>query len=316
MNVVVAPQGCTETARGILVVNADINLVPRLVEELARHVRVALVDRMEIGVTELARPMLVEFLLDLHLKASDLSLADVLKAVEHVGRVAKLLCCLEIRVKVYVVARVIGGHVVANRIAEKVQSYGRLFCLALDTNVKVDGLLRLQIRIACPVPAKSCTILIDGAAAVHFPVVVELSHTGFRIAGTEICFEAQMRVALDDIARETEICCHMCAEEAAVIEPQNGGEYGVIVHHPRIPEHEMILVDARFTNNDLILQRVLNLTEELAVQRIICGFVWIAIIRQPVKITVPSDEVRCVFGADLGTECIISCACTIRIDRV
>ena len=260
--------------------------------------------------------MLVEFLLDLHLQSRDLRFADVLKAVEHVGRVAKFLRRLEIRMKVYVVARVVGGHVVANRIAEKVQPYGRLLCLALDTDIEVDRFFRLQIWIACPVPAKSCTILIDGAAAVHLPVVVEFAHTGFRIAGTEICFEAQMWVTLDDVARETEICCHMCAEEAAMVEPQNGGEYGVVVHHPRITEHEMILVDGRLTNNDLILQRVLNLTEELTVQRIICGFVWVAIIRQAVKISVPSDEVGCVFGAYLGTECIISCACTIRIDRV
>ena len=54
VNVVVSPQGCTETARGILVVNADINLVLRLVEKLARHVRVTFVDRLEIGVAELA----------------------------------------------------------------------------------------------------------------------------------------------------------------------------------------------------------------------------------------------------------------------
>ena len=316
MDVVVAPEGCAEAAARILVVNADVDLVFRLVEELARHVRITLVDRMEIGVTKLARPMFVESLLDLHLKSRDLGLADVFKAVEHIGRVAKLLRCLEIRVEVDVVARVVGRHVVADGVAEEVQPHGGLLRFALDANVEVDGLFGLQVWITCPVPAETCAVLVDGAAAVHLPVVVEFAHAGFCIACAEICLEAQVRIALDDVVRQTKIRRHMRAEEAAVVEAQDGREDRIVIHHPCVADHKMILVDRRLANDDLILQRVLNLTEELTVQRIVKDLIGIAVIGKPIKVTVPPDEIVRILGADLAVERVISCPCPIGIDGV
>ena len=291
VDVVVAPEGCTEAACYILVVEADVQLVLRLVEQLAGHIRIALVDGMEIGIAELARPMLVELLLYLELQPRDLCFADVLKAVEHIGRVAELLCRFEIRMEVDVVARVVGRHVVADRVAEEVHPHGGPLRLALDADVEVEGLLGLQVRVARPVPAETRTVLIDGAAAVHFPVVVELAHARLRIARTEVRLEAQVGIALDDVAREAEIRCHMCAEEAAVVETQDGRENRVIVHHPRIADHEMILVDRRLTDNDLILQGLLNLLKEFAVQRVVHDLVGIAVVGQPVEIAVPPDQV-------------------------
>ena len=181
-------------------------------------------------------------------------------------------------------------YVVADRVAEEVHPHGGPLRLALDADVEVEGLLGLQVRVARPVPAETRTVLIDGAAAVHFPVVVEFAHARLCIARAEVRLEAQMGIALDDVAREAEIRCHMCAEEAAVVETQDGGENRIIVHHPRIADHEMILVDCRLTDNDLIFQGVLDFAEELAVQCVICEFVWVAVIRQAVKITIPTTQ--------------------------
>ena len=108
----------------------------------------------------------------------------------------------------------------------------------------------------------------------------------------------------------------MCAEEAAVVETQDGRENRVIVHHPRIADYKMILVDRRLTDNDLILQGLLNLLEELAVQRVVHDLIGIAVVGQPVEIAVPPDQVVCVFGTDLCVECIVSCARTVGINRI
>lgn len=53
----------------------------------------------------------------------------------------------------------------------------------------------------------------------------------------------------------------------------------------------MILVDCRLTDNDLILQGLLNLLEEFAVQRVVHDLVGIAVVGQPVEIAVPPDQV-------------------------
>ena len=71
----------------ILVGHAEIDLVLRAVEQLARHRRIALVDRMEIRIAELRRPVLVKAMVVLHLRSRDLRLADILEAVNHIGRI-------------------------------------------------------------------------------------------------------------------------------------------------------------------------------------------------------------------------------------
>ena len=58
----------------------------RAVKESVRHVRIALVDGVEVGVTELRRPMFIKAVVDLGFDARDLCLADVLEAVDHIGR--------------------------------------------------------------------------------------------------------------------------------------------------------------------------------------------------------------------------------------
>ena len=108
----------------------------------------------------------------------------------------------------------------------------------------------------------------------------------------------------------------MRAEEAAVVEAQDGREDRIVIHHPCVADHKMILVDRRLANDDLILQRVLNLTEELTVQRIVKDLIGIAVIGKPIKVTVPPDEIVRILGADLAVECVISCPCPIGIDGV
>ena len=176
MNVVVAPKGGTEPAAHVLIVDADVELVLRFVEQALRHVRIALVDRMEERIADLRRPMLVEFILDLELEPCDLCLPDILKAVEHIGRVPEFLSPRDIRVEIDVVPRVIGRHVVADRIVKEICPHRHVLRLGFVADIEVHRFLRFQIRITGPVPAETCTILIDGATAVHLPVVVELTH--------------------------------------------------------------------------------------------------------------------------------------------
>ena len=60
---------------------------------------------------------------------------------------------------------------------------------------------------------------------------------------------------------ETEIRRHVRAKEAAVIEADNGREDRVVVQHPCIANNKVILVGRRFTDDDLIGERVLYLSK-------------------------------------------------------
>ena len=58
----------------------------RTVEQTVGHRRVALIDRMEIGITDLRRPVAVKAVVVLRLKSRDLRPSDILEAVDHIGR--------------------------------------------------------------------------------------------------------------------------------------------------------------------------------------------------------------------------------------
>ena len=252
VDIIVPPKGRTKAAGRILIIDADINLMLGLIKKLTRHIRIALVNCMEVSVAEFSRPMLVELLLHFQFQTCDLRLADIFEAVEHIGGVTEFFRGFKIRMEVDIIARVVSGHVVTNRVVEEVRPHRGLLCLSFDTDVEVNGLLGLQVRIASPIPTKACTILVDGAASVHLPVVVQLAHARLGVARTDVGLEAKVGVAID-VVRNAEVCRHMRAEKAAVVETYDGREDGVVIHHPCITDGDVIFIDGCLADNDLIL---------------------------------------------------------------
>ena len=226
-DVVVAPERAAPACFLVLVGYANVDLVCRAVEQLARHERIALVDRMEIGVAQLSAPTRPELLLDLCLKPCDFCAPDVLEAVDHIRRTHPFVRTFELRCEVHIAAGKVDGHIVADTVVENTDARIGVLCLALDTYVDVDGFLGLQIRVALPPPSHPCCSDTDGGTAIHLPVVPELAHAGFCIACADVRLEAGVGAAAQ-VVRQTDAAGDVRAEEVAVIDTQDGEEEGVL----------------------------------------------------------------------------------------
>ena len=194
----------------------------RTVKKLARHRRIALVDRMEIRIAELRRPVLVKAMVVFHLRSRDLRLADVLETVDHIRRIKPAHTSFRLGMKVHQIAREVGRHIVVDAVVERIDAVAvpAIPALALNAEIKVHGLLGLQVRIADPVVAEPRAIVIHGSACIHLPAVVQLAHPRLGVACAEVHLEALIRLAAD-VVRHTDIERRMRAEEIAVVDAQD-----------------------------------------------------------------------------------------------
>ena len=113
----------------------------RAVEQAIRHERVALVDGVEVGIAETGVPVRTDLLPYFRLKSRDLCSADVLEAVDHIGRTHPLGSGAELRRKVHVFAREVDAHIVTDAVVEDANTRIGILRLALDAHVEIDGLL-------------------------------------------------------------------------------------------------------------------------------------------------------------------------------
>ena len=104
-----APERRAPAVRLILVVDADIEFMRRAVEQTARQIIVARIDRVQVGIAELCAPVLVKLVLNLCLNPRELCLADVAEAVDAVGHVAE---APPMEVEVHELTCEVVGHIV------------------------------------------------------------------------------------------------------------------------------------------------------------------------------------------------------------
>ena len=220
----------------------------RLVQQLPRHIGVALVDGMEIRIAQLTGPMIIEAMLHLRLQPRDLGFADILEAVDHIGRNHPLPLIAYAGIEIHQIACEIGRHIVPDAVVKKVQPRHRRSRFPLYAYIKVKGFFRPQPRIAGPVIAQLAQIKADGHAGVHFPVVVELAHARFRIARADIGLEPPARLPPQHMGH-AQVEGQRRAEQAAVIEAQYGRQRRVLIELPRILYEEMLLFYFGFTDS-------------------------------------------------------------------
>ena len=104
-----APERRAPAVRLILVVDTDIEFMRRAIEQTARQIIVARIDRVQIGIAKLCAPVLVKLVLNLCLNPRELCLADVAEAVDAVGHVAE---APPMEVEVHELTCEVVGHIV------------------------------------------------------------------------------------------------------------------------------------------------------------------------------------------------------------
>ena len=87
INIVVGPKTPAPTAFFIFIIEAYIDFMNRFVQELPRHVGVCLIDCMEPRISQFSIPVLIKSLLYFKFQTRYFSLADILKAVNHIGSI-------------------------------------------------------------------------------------------------------------------------------------------------------------------------------------------------------------------------------------
>ena len=84
IDIVVGPKTSAPTAFFIFIIDADIDFVNRFIQELPRHIGVCLIDCMEPRISQFSIPVLIKSLLYFKFQSRYFSLADILKAVNHI----------------------------------------------------------------------------------------------------------------------------------------------------------------------------------------------------------------------------------------
>ena len=146
--------------------------------------------------------------------------------------------------EVHQIAREVGRHIVVDTVVERIDAVAvpSVPALALDAEIKVDGLLGLQVRIADPVVAETRAVIIHGSACIHLPAVVQLAHARLGVACAKVHLEALIRLAAD-IVRHADIECRMCVEEIAVVDAQNWCKYRVFIKLPCVLQEDVVFLD-------------------------------------------------------------------------
>ena len=166
--------------------------------------------------------MTVKAVVVFRLQSRDLRPTNILEAVDHIRRQEPSAISGNFRMEVHQIASKVGRHIVPNAIVERIQTEAILAVLALplQTDVEIDGLLRLQIGIADPIVAETCTLKPHRRTRIHLPIIVQLAHTRLRITRAEIRLKATVRFAAD-VVRQPEVKRRVRAEKIAVVNAQD-----------------------------------------------------------------------------------------------
>ena len=248
MNIIVTPKRRFPAVLFIFVIEADVYLMLRPVQQCPRHIRVALVDRMEPSIAQFGRPFVIKPLLYFGFKACNFRFADVSKTIDTIGigyiGAAKLI-------KVNKLPRKILGHVIIDDIVEH-RGFGIGFlAFPFEGNIEIDRFFRFQVRIANPVPAIAAT----AGRPVHFPVVIEFAHARFGIACADIDFQTAVSIAVE-VVRHAQISRPMGAKQITMVYAKNRRNDSVIVDLPRILNKGMATLNTCFTTGYLIIPRI------------------------------------------------------------
>ena len=137
--------------------------------------------------------------------------------------------------------------------------------LAFDAHINIEGLLGLEVGIACPPPAHLRDADADGVTAVHLPVVPKFAHARLRVARTDIRLEAAVRIACD-IVRDAEVARDVCTEEAAVIKAQNRREDRILRHLPGIANKQIVALNRAATDGNALVAIPIFFEEHFPIQ--------------------------------------------------
>ena len=105
--------------RGIDVVLSEADRLSGLVEELPRHIGVALVDRMQPRIAKFRRPMVVKAMVDFRFHAGDLRFAYITEAVNHIRR-RNPFSLRVFGMKIHQIPRKISRQIIVNLVVKRV----------------------------------------------------------------------------------------------------------------------------------------------------------------------------------------------------
>ena len=101
--------------------------------------------------------MLVKAMVILCFKTCDFRFADVLEAVNHIGRHEPSGISRNFRMEIHKITREVGRHIVVDAVVESIDTVAvpAILALALIAKIEIEGLLWLQVRIADKIVAKA-----------------------------------------------------------------------------------------------------------------------------------------------------------------
>ena len=139
--------------------------------------------------------MFIQSLFNFKLKSRNLGLADITETVNHIWCMSKFrrsICgrFIILRIKIHQISRIVNRHIIPNIIVEYGYFTIGIFIFPFQRKIEIHGFLWFKVRISNPIPTQSGFTATDcgicNIRAIHFPVIIQLAHTGFRIAGTHI----------------------------------------------------------------------------------------------------------------------------------
>ena len=204
----------------------------------------------------------------LRFKTCDLRFADVLEAVNHIGRQEPSAISGNFRMEIHKIAREVGCHIVVNAVVESIDTIAvpAICALALIAKIEVEGLFGLQVRIANPVVAKARALKSHRRTCIHFPVVVKLPHARLGIARAEVRLEALVRLAAD-VVRHADIERRMRAKKAAMIDAQNWRKQRISIDLPCVLQKYILLLNLYTADRQSVLPRLKFLVERFSVPK-------------------------------------------------
>ena len=252
IDIVITPNAAAPAALFIFVRKTDIDFMHRFIQELPRHGRIALIHGMKIGIADFCRPVLAEFLPHFRFQSRNFRLADVFKAVNHIGSTLILLITAQVWRKIHQSSRIVHGHVVLNTVMENSQAGIGVFIFSFNTHIEVQRFFGTQVRITGPIPTELGITDADRIAGIHLPVVPKLAHARFRISRADIRLKTAMSIVFN-IMRHADISGYIAAEQTAVVISQRRHDDSIFIYLPHIGDEYIFLVYLATADGDTLI---------------------------------------------------------------